>query len=166
MWKTSPRCVSVNVILNDQIVWISSNKLHRRKVSVCVSRCLSKLLDLLNLFWHVSHVKGFSPVCISICDFKYLARLNFFKKASQVKDFSPVLECVSVGVFFDVEQGRMSSNMFHMQKVSPQCVSVYVILNYYRVDQKKCTTFTKCRLHLLANPTTHVKVVHFFWSTL
>ena len=39
-------------------------------------------------------------------------------------------------------------------------------MGFYRVDQKKCMTFTKCRLHLLANPTTHVKVVHFFWSTL
>ena len=32
----------------------------------------------------------------------------------------------------------------------------------YRVDQKKCTTFTKCRLHLLANPTTHCKSRTFF----
>ena len=27
-------------------------------------------------------------------------------------------------------------------------------------------TFTKCRLHLLANPTTHCKSRTFFWSTL
>ena len=55
--------------------------------------------------------------------------------------------------------GADSQHSFYLDLANNPCEQRILVL---QGGPKKCTTFTKCRLHLLANPTTHYKSGSFF----
>ena len=63
--------------------------------SVCVSRCVLKLMSWLNFFKQVSHVKDFSPVCVHICILKL--QIYLYKYIYQIICIG-VLACGDGGV--------------------------------------------------------------------
>ena len=123
-----------------------------------VIRCFCWLLAWQNFFWHVRHVKCFSPMCVSWCFLKLSAWLNFFKQVSHSKDFLPF--CLHWCLLKLSALLNLFNQVSQVKLFSPVC---HLISSYFTIFTEFPQTCFTCEwFHLMSSLITSLRLDWFF----
>ena len=94
--------------------------------TLCTSWCLLKLQDDENVFEHISHVNGFSPVWVRLCTFKFDKLVHSFPHVSHLKTgLSPLW--ISLCLFKLLDTENVFEHISHVNGFSPVWVWLWTL---------------------------------------